>query len=323
MAAKYKTSASLAVGQGVIGFGLLGVGVVGTLATVLGFFGSTWWLFDFAANFRAHLAVVLLIVALSYSLLFSKTTGLFFLAMAVINGLIVLPLYTGSPAPAAAGESLTIVSFNVNQRASLADVTLRWLETVDTDVVVLVDSTDDWIRQVELASSYQLQNGMPVDRTYGITVLAHEELTTEIIRVTNIRDVVVRVEADISGTPVAIYGIQSRPASNESDASLRDDYFAEVTQMVSRESIATVVVGDFQSTSWSHNFRNLLSEADLVDSLHGYGLQTTWPADRWTFFRMPFDHLLHSEDLTTVERSLGPILGVAHRPIVVKLARAA
>lgn len=320
MAAKRKTSASVAVGQGFIGFGLVAIGVAGTLATVLAFFGSTWWLFDFAANFRAHLTVVLLLVALAYSLVFSKATGLFFMAMAIVNGLVLLPLYIGNPAPAASGDELTVVSFNVGQRGSIRDITFRWIDSVDPDLVVLIDANDDWTNAVELADPYKILNDMPVDRTYGITVLAKEHLDAEIIRVTSVRDVVVRVEASIADRPVAIYAVQSRPASNEADASLRDDYFKEVTQMARQESLSTVVVGDFQSSPWSHQFKNLLAEADLVNSLDGYGIQATWPADRWAFFRIPFDHLAHSEDLTTIDRFLGPSFGVEHRPIVVKLA---
>ncbi len=321
--AAQRTNAGVAVGQGFIGFGLLAGGVAATLATVLAFFGSTWWLFDFAANFRAHLAVLLLVIALAYALVFSKATGLFFMAMAIINGLIVLPFYTGSPEPAASADDLTIVSFNVGQRQSIRDITFRWLDTVEPDVVVLVDSTDDWTDAVEMADPYRVQNDLPLDRTYGITILSRDDLETEVLRVSQVRDVAVRVEAAIASQPVVIYAIQSRPASNESDASLREDYFAEVTRMARSETNPTVVVGDFQSTTWSHAVRNLLSEADLVDSLSGYGLQTTWPAERWAFFRLPYDHLVHSEELTTVDRYLGPSFGVEHRPIVVKLAIAA
>lgn len=317
MAKKYRTSASVAVGQGIIGFGVVTVGVIATLATVLGFFGSTWWLFDFAANFRAHLAVVLLIVALLYALVFSKATGLFFLAMAAVNALLVLPLYTNSQEPAAGDESIKIVSFNVAQRSSIRDTTFRWVETVEADLVVLLDSTDDWGRSAERISSYTIQSEIPVDRTYGITLLSPQGLDTQLLRATRLREAVVRIEATIGDQPVAIYAVQARPSSNETDAGDRDNYLAEVGRMVRAESIPTIVVGDFQATPWSHAFRDLISTADLTNSLEGFGVQATWPADRWAFLRMPLDHLLHSEDLTTVDRYLGPIFGVEHRPIVV------
>lgn len=320
MAAKYKKSATMAVGQGFVGFGLLAVGVVGTLATVLGFFGSTWWLFDYASNFRAHIAVVLLLVSLGYSLVYSKTTGLLFLAIAIVNGLVILPLYLENPRPAAGDNELTVVSFNVGLRSSIRDSTFRWLDTVDADVVVLVAATDDWLDDSERLAPYIVQSELPIDRTFGITVLSRADLETEVLRVTQIRDMVVRVEAAIGSQPVVIYAIQSRTSSNENDATLRNSYFQEVTRLVNRETDPTVVVGDFQSGPWSHTFRSLMSDADLVNSMTGYGVQTTWPADRWAFFRLPFDHLVHTEELTTVDRYLGPTFGVEHRPIVVKLA---
>ena len=323
MAAKRGTSASVAVGQGFIGFGLVAIGVAATLATLLGFFGSTWWLFDYAANFRPHLAVLLLMVSLAYSLVFSKATGLFFMAMAVVNGLIVLPLYTGSPAQAASGDDLTIVSFNVDQRTSIRSTTFTWIELVEPDIVVLVNTTDDWVATGIPPSSYQYLNDLPIDRADGISVLAREDLNAEIMRVTEIRDMVVRIEAAIGEEPIAVYAVQSRIASNQGDADLRNEYFDEVGLMVKRESIPAVVVGDFQSGPWSHTFRALQGEASLVDSLKGYGIQTTYPTDRWAFLRLPFDNLLHSEELTTVDRFLGPSFGARHRPIVVILALAA
>ena len=46
-------------------------------------------------------------------------------------------------------------------------------------------------------------------------------------------------------------------------------------------------------------------------------------ADRWAFFSLPYDHLLHTDELTTVDRYLGPTFGVEHRPLVVEVGAAA
>lgn len=323
MAAKGRSNAAVAVGQGFIGFGLLGIGVVATLGTILGFFGSTWWLFDFAANFRAHLAVVLVLVALAYSLLFSKATGLFFMGIAMINALLVLPLYTSGQAEAEGDDSMTIVSFSVGQRASIRDATFRWIDQVDADVVILLDSTNAFIDLEELVEPYKPQNDLPADRSFGITVLTKESVETELIRASEIRDTFVRVEASIGDQPVVIYAVKSRPASNASDSDLRDEYLAEIGRMARRETDPTVIVGDFQATPWSHAFQDLKTSADFENSMDGFGLQTTWPADRWAFFRIPVDHLLHTSELTTIDRYLGPAFGVDHRPLVVKLGVAA
>ena len=323
MAKRGSSSATLAVGQGFVGFGLVAIGVVATLATILGFFGSTWWLFDFAANFRAHLAVVLTLVALAYALVFSKAMGLLFLAMAVVNGLLILPFYSESQEAAQGEERMTIVTFNVSQRASIRDATFRWIDTFEPDMVVLVDSTDHWVNATEMADPYVVQTDLPPDRSYGITVLAREGVETELVRVSQIRDTVVRVEAQIGEQPVIVYAAQARAGSNQTDADYRNEYLAEVSRLVQAETHPTIVVGDLQSTPWTHAFRNLESDAELVNSMTGFGIQSTWPADRWAFFRLPFDHLLHTDDLTTVDRWLGPTFGVEHRPLVVEIGAAA
>ncbi|MEA2001184.1 MAG: hypothetical protein U9N84_04780 [Actinomycetota bacterium] len=324
MAKRGKTRTAYAVSQGFIGFALVSVGVVASLATILGFFGSTWWLFDFAANFRAHLAVVLTMVALAYALTYSKATGLFFLAMAALNALTVLPMYSATPAVAVQeGEEMTIVSFNVAQRSSIRDATFRWIDGVEPDLVVLVDSTDDWVNAIEMARPYVVQSELPLDRTFGITILSLDNVETQVLRASRIRDSVVRVEASLGEQPIVIYAVQSRAPSNETNATYRDEYFDDVSKMVQSESVPTVIVGDFQTTPWSHAFQGLEEDTGLENSMAGFGLQTTWPADRWAFFRIPIDHLLHSPELTTIDRYLGPVLGVDHRPLVVKLGLAA
>ena len=318
VATQGRTSASVAVGQGIIGFGVVTVGVIATLATVLGFFGSTWWLFDYAANFRAHLAVILVIVALIYAMLFSKATGVFFLAIAAINALTILPLYTNSPEPAVGSDTLTVASFSVDQRYSIKGTTYRWAESLDADVVVLLETTSDWETD-DVESDYQSETLIPADRTYGFTILTRDGVEAELLRVGRLRDSVLRVEAAIGDQPVAIYAVSARPSSNETDAGDRDAYLAEVGRMVNTETIPTVIVGNMEATPWSHAFRDLVASSELINSLDGFRIQATWPADQWAFFRMPIDHLLHTDELTTIDRNLGPTFGVDHRPIVVKL----
>jgi endonuclease/exonuclease/phosphatase (EEP) superfamily protein YafD len=324
MPARGRTSAAYSVGQGVLGFGIVSVGVVATVATIVGFFGSAWWLFDYVANFRAHLALALLVVAVAYALLFSKTMSLIFLAFAVVNALVILPLYTDSPAEAVdTDEGMTIVSFNVAQRASLRDATFLWLDTVDADLVLLTEATDDWVAAEGYSDKYSSHVEMPPDRTFGITVYSDHSVTAELVRASSARDYAVRIETEIGNRPIVVYGVQSRPASDATSAALRDEYLTDIARMAKGETLPTVVVGDLEASPWSHVFRYLESEADLTNSLRGYGIQATWPADRWAFVRIPMDHLLHSSELTTVDRYLGPSLGVDHRPIVVRLAEAA
>lgn len=320
MPARGRSSTTLAVGQGFLGFGLILIGVAATLATLLGFFGSTWWLFDVAANYRAHLAVILVIVAISYAVLFSRATGVFFLVMALINIATIVPLYTGSQPTATGDVGYKIVSFNVAQRSSIRESTYRWLRAENPDLIVLLESNQSWeAAAVELLRPYSIQSQLPIDRTYGITILAKSSLETQLLQAAEVRDSVVRIEAVIDEQPLVIYAVQTRSPNNESNSAYRDQYLVELARMVNQESLPTVVVGDLNATPWSYAFRELTGTTGLHNSMVGFGLQTTWPATRWAPLRIPFDHLLYGDGLTTVDRALGPMFGVDHRPIVVTI----
>lgn len=80
----------------------------------------------------------------------------------------------------------------------------------------------------------------------------------------------------------------------------------------------TVVAGDLNAVPWSSALRRLRADAGLVDSLTGHGVQPSWPApDAWA--GLPLDHVLHTPDLVTVGRELGPSFGSDHRLVRARL----
>ena len=69
-------------------------------------------------------------------------------------------------------------------------------------------------------------------------------------------------------------------------------------------------------------FSGELLRATMTNSMDGFGWQATYPAGGGPLM-LPIDHLFHSDDLTTVARTIGPDLGSDHLPIVVSLSLAA
>ena len=60
-------------------------------------------------------------------------------------------------------------------------------------------------------------------------------------------------------------------------------------------------------------------EGGLINSQRGFGVQATWPVAGGFAPRIPLDHCLHSPDLATVDRRMGPAVGSDHLPLVVVL----
>lgn len=305
------------------GLTLLTAGFLGTLATILGFFGSTSWFFDVLANFRFQLAVGMTITGVVYLLLFGRATAVVFLVMAAVNVFLVAPLYMDKPAPPASPESLRIVSFNVGAgRADPAEI-IEWMSDAPPDLVFLLESTEEWIRAMPTnGTGYSVGNQIPDDRAYGISVLGRGATGVEQLRLGVTRDPVVRVPATIGDEAVVVYAVHPRPPDSPATADARDSLFTELATLVAGEEAPVIVIGDFNASPWSHAFRRFEGDTGLVNSQRGFGLSATWPTSM-PITLIPLDHMMHSDSLTTVNRTVGPDLGSDHMPLTVEVSRAA
>lgn len=309
--------------QTAVGLALLTVGFLATLGTLLGFFGSYWWAFDLMANFRLQYAIVLVVTAIGYALLMGKGLAVAFLLVAGVNVALIVPLYTREPMETAGNDELRIVSFNVEASTVNQDKVLAWMNGLEADIVVLLESSEDWESSIEETNvPYSIKSDLPQDRRYGITVLGKGADATELHRIGEAEDPVVRIESRLNGEPVVVYAVHPRPGTSEDGAALRNEVLEQVADLVQQETTPVVVIGDLNATPWSAAFRQLQTDANLVNSLDGYGFQATWPAGMPFGLSIPIDHMLHTPELTTSDRVVGPDLGSDHLPLLVTVGHA-
>lgn len=289
------------------------------LATAGGFFGEGWWLFDVLASFRVQFFVILLLAGIAYGTLVSWVGGGIFLVLAAANAIVLAPLFLASPAPAEGVERLEIITFNVQAEASNRAEVMAWLEDNPADVVVLVESSVEWEEAVMRADlPYELLAGPLPDRTFGITILAKDAHAVQNHDVDG--DQIVQFEVDLPGFgPVSILAIHPQAPVTPDAAAANQKILQTTGNMAASIDGPVVVVGDLNTTPWSARYRDLARRGGLKSSASGFGLQPTWPTNIVPM-RIPIDHLLHSTELTTVERTVGPDLGSDHFPLTVLLA---
>lgn len=319
-----RRSNQTAVGSGVktfFGLALLTVGFLATLATILGFLGSLWWAFDVLANYRLQYTLLLVVTAALYGIAFGRVTSLLFLAVAGANVLVLLPLFIDTPAEAAGNETLKIISYDSSAGAGSTADFAAWLDERDADLVFVLDTPEDWIEPVAAASGYEIQNSLPIDRRFGISLLAKEDVDVDLLRLDEaLRLPALRVEAEIEGRPVVVYSVQLTAPTSEKGAERNAKLLDEVAGYIAGESLPVVVIGDLSLTPWNSGYRSFLGDTGLESSLNGYGYQATWPADALPGVAIPFDHAFHSETLTAANRGVGPGFGGPHRALVVEIA---
>ncbi|HEU4318512.1 MAG TPA: endonuclease/exonuclease/phosphatase family protein [Acidimicrobiia bacterium] len=298
---------------------------VALAAITVAAFGGRWvWWLDVLANFRAQYVVALAVLGLVIMMSRWRKSGYVVLAAALLNLVVVLPLYIGSPAEARVdAPTIRVMSFNLLSTNEEYSAVAEYIETVDPDIVFLHEASRPWEVAMESAGlDYEVVRPRSDDLIFGTLVLLRGEDITAVshgFAAAAPRAVSLKYVPHGWDVPIAILGTHPLAPTDRERADLRDAQMGFAGAWAAEQEGAYMVVGDFNSTPWSWPFRRLLDLADLQNSQSGFGLQPTFPSTSNLLFRVPIDHLVHSPALEVTSRQLGPALGSDHFPLVVDL----
>ncbi len=101
-------------------------------------------------------------------------------------------------------------------------------------------------------------------------------------------------------------------------ADLRREQLEALAQWARTQSGAVAVIGDLNTSPFSHEFGRLLSNSGLEESGVGFGYQGTWPFHNGllSLLRIPLDHGLSSPGLRTLSRETLAAGPSNHRPLL-------
>jgi len=282
-----------------------------------------WWL-DVLANFRAQYVVALALLGLVIMMSKWRRTGYVILAVGLVNLVVVLPLYVGSPAEASVdAPSLRVMSFNLLSTNESYSGVIDYIATVDPDVVLLHEASRPWEVAMESAKlGYEIIRPRSDDLIFGTLLLVRGE-SVEVVSYGFAAASPRAVELNFIPTGwesvVSLLGTHPLAPTDQERADLRDAQLRFAGEWAAGQTGAFIVVGDFNATPWSSPFRRLMGSADLRNSQRGFGLQPSFSTDSNLLLRVPIDHLLHSDALEVTRRQLGPRLGSDHFPLLVDL----
>lgn len=282
-----------------------------------------WWL-DVLANFRAQYVVGLAVLGLIIMMSRWHKTGYAVLGTALVNLVVVLPLYIGSPAEATIDTpSLRVMSFNLlSTNENYSDV-IDYIRRVDPDLVLLHEASRPWEVAMESAElDYQIVRPRSDDLIFGTLVMLRGESVEAIshgFAASNPRAVELNYTPEGWTQPISVLGTHPLAPTDQERADLRDAQLGFAGEWASSQTGAHIVVGDFNATPWSWPFRRLVGSTDLRNSQEGFGLQPSFSTESNLLLRVPIDHLLVSPALEITDRELGPALGSDHFPLLVDL----
>lgn len=302
----------------------LALAVAVAIVTLLGRAGSLWWVFDLLSHFAAQLVVVGAMLTALSGWARSKVGAGVAAASTLVNLVVVVPLYVGD-ASASAGRALTVMSFNVHAINEDKPAVEAFIEQSQCDLAFVLEVTPEWLRVLREVRGYRLVVAEPRSDSFGIALLARDPaVTAEIVHAPPNGVGFVAATVVVDERAWTVLGVHPVPPVGGDMTAERNVALDFISDWAAKQPGPTVVLGDVNTTPFSPSFRRLTASGKLISSQPGFGLQTSWPQTPWFLFaaRIPIDHALHSPDLVTRAREVGPPNGSDHRPLLLTIALA-
>lgn len=227
---------------------------------------------------------------------------------------------------AAAGEgpSLTVGAFNFGGAIDRAADVVTWIERESVDLLVFSEGWPHWqgaLGALHARFPYRLS----YDNRAGYETWLWSRFPLEQVALPPMAPgnnvLAARLCTDTTRSRCAFI-VAAHPASPVSAdrVSARNRALAVMADVLNQHrDMPRIVAGDLNTTPWSAGFRGLTGGAGMIDSGLGHGLHPTWNALTIRLL-FPIDHVLHSADMVTISRRVGPDLGSDHLPVVARLA---
>lgn len=299
----------------------------GVLAVfLLSLSGRYFYYGEVLCNFRLQLAVLMLPLALIVFRIGRWRWLAYSLAIAITWSFIsVGSVYLPVAQPQAGPKKLKIMSFNLLWTNSMRDEVLAEINKPDPDVIVVLEYIHHWHRRLqELKSEYPHQILQPRWHGFGIAVFSKYPLSdTNVVQLTRDRmdNPTIITNVNFKGQKIRLCGLHVLSPVNSFRLELRNQQFEEVAEELNLKNVPTVVVGDFNSVSWSPFVRDFMEKTGYRDSRRGFGYHSSWHAE-YPPLRVPIDHALVSDDVCVHSRTLGGYAGSDHLPIIFEVSTA-
>lgn len=294
------------------------------MATLIGFAGSFWWIFELAAHFRAQYALVLgAFVVISLWTRQWRWAALFGI-FALLNTAVIAPVFWSErlamPTSHKVLSSVNALLANVNVENRDHERIRRTIIEFDPELVVLLETTP-WLleRLHDLNERYPHRVAVPRTDPFGIAILSrHPFSSTRIIHL-----------GDDAGPPAIVavitvnerlftlIGVHSWPPISAEFAQGRNQQLDDLAHLARQIQPPLLVLGDLNTSPWSPWFARLLADSSLHNSLQGRGIQPSWPVG-WPLLWTPLDHILFSDRIQILRREIGPAIGSDHYPVIVE-----
>jgi endonuclease/exonuclease/phosphatase (EEP) superfamily protein YafD len=227
----------------------------------------------------------------------------------------------------APGLGGSVLVANVQQKNRDSSRFIDLAESTRADLIIVCEADEWWTQALAvLESTHPHRILQPQTNTYGMNFYSRHPLHQPEVRFLIDRSVPsMRTWVEVDGKRILVYAVHPRPpgikepeVEDRVDSGQRDSELALIALEVQHVRAPVIVAGDFNDVAWSHTTRLFQRFSRLLDPRVGRGLYNSYHA-RYPFWRLPLDHLFHSDHFRLVELTRCGAIGSDHFPIFVHL----
>ena len=266
------------------------------------------WIFRIASFGKIHLTVFQVFILL-FGFLYLEPTYYFIVAQLILSITIAHNIKILYPYVALKNKKvitncndfISIISVNVYQFNKEHHLLIDLIAKYQPDILLTLESNKDWEHALEkIEDNYPNYKKVALENTYGMhfyTKLEIEDLKVNYFISDDIPSIAAKIKTN-NGIPFMFYGIHPPPASptEESNSKEKDGELLSIAKTVKKQTLPTVVIGDFNSVAWSRITKMFTKISGLKDARKGRGFISTFPA-KYRFFKIPLDLIYHSNNI--------------------------
>ncbi|MBS0210758.1 MAG: endonuclease/exonuclease/phosphatase family protein [Planctomycetes bacterium] len=303
------------------------------LLTLLAFAARWSWHLELLCHFRAQFALcaglALVVYLLGRRFFAAECTVVLFAYL--LWGL--LPYWLPFPRPVEVdandplGKRLSppvrLVSFNVYVYNDRYEEAVKYIESIEPDLVAFYEVTHAWANGLEpLRAKYPHVYSYPDEGSFGLQVMSRQPLEdARLEKPLGVDGAVFTARMPLDdGQRLALVVAHPPPPTDAGLAHIRKVTLKYLARRVNESPGPLALIGDLNCTPWSPLFSDLCRDGELGDARRSFGLQPTWPMWLPIYFRLPIDHCLLRGRIRVVSNELGRECGSDHRPIIVELS---
>ena len=296
--------------------------VISSVIFVAGAVGGRLWLFELANHFRLQLAVAMLVLAVGLIWSPRRRWRLAFLLITAWAVWSVASIWIPTAQPPAGQTTLRIMSANVlNVNLHFAEFE-QLVADVDPDVLVVIEYTNRWDARIpNIKSRFTYSESSPRNHGFGIAVFSKQPLDHlhEFLLAERVDAPSFSFEHTLDGRNLTITAVHTLSPLSYIRFVARNEQLRNLSSRIRATKGSQIVVGDFNSTTWSPYMRDFVTTSGLQDSRQGLGLQCSWPAFCWPMM-IAIDQAFVSPDVHIHRRWVERYVGSDHWPIVLDVS---